>query len=465
MNNSHFKIFWKFAFLITVILINTEVSFAITKFSVSKLPLFEKLLCRDQDLSYIEFENLTFENSKIDSIKIIGKNAEEFEIEDYDDIDIPAYQKTRLKIEFKPKNDGKKSAEMIIYSYELEGNYLGRYTVNLFSEKYSFDLSFEKENIDFGEVEIDSIAEKWIYARNTGTTLIEFPKPPIIVGNFEIYEITPRLLQPWQQTNIDAIIKIRFRASNEGNFLEEFKFKDICNKEYSFKVHARVKKYTPPLEPVSFIVENYSANSGEDLSISFKILNHYVLKSQNLTRLISNIKFNNTLLHPIENTPIGEIDGDLRKIKLELDITNDSIFTYKFKAALGNDSITKIEIYETYSPGFINDIRAESGEFKLNDLCYANGARLINVNEIIDLKITLDNLNLAKIEYNLIENASVIIQIYDYYGNLIETLVDNYHHKGYYSSNLNLKKIGSGIYYIILRTPTFNKAYNLNLIR
>ncbi len=451
--------------ILIIAIISTNNIFAESKFRVSKLQLFEKLLCRDEDFSFIEFENFTLDDSRIDSIKIIGKDAEDFKIEKDKEIKIPAYQKTRLKIVFKPKDDGKKSAELIIFSADLDGNLFGRYIVNLFSEKYTFELSFEKNEIDFGEIEPDTIAEQWINVRNTGSILIEFPKVPIIIGNFELFEISPKVLQPWHSSYIDGIIKVRFRSPIEGEYSEEFKFIDVCNNEYSFKVKAKVKKKMPPLEKVSLVVENYNANSGDEIAISFKILNHYVLKSQNLTRLISNCKFNNTILHPIGNTPIGEIEDDFRKIRLELDISKDSIFTYKFIVALGNDSITNLDIYDTYSPGFINNIENISGEFKLNDLCYANGTRLINVDNLISLSIIQKNNDFAEISFEIIENAYTQILIYDYHGNLLETIIDENMSLGEYKAPLNLKKYGSGIYYLLMKTPTYSKAFNINLIR
>lgn len=455
--------------LAIIFLFSVNNAYSSIKFRVSKLPLFEKLLCRNEDFSFIEFDNFTNEDGKIDSIKILGKNASEFKIEDDDKIIIPAYQKTRLKILFKPDSDGKKNAEMIIYSSELENNYMDKYNVNLFSEKLTSEIKFREEWLDFGDMVPDSIGERIIYVRNTGSLPIDFSKMQLPInaetGHFQIIDISPKVLLPWQETNIDGIFVVRFKATDEKTYTDEFKFRDICNNDFSFKVKAKVKKNTPTLDPVSLIVENYNASSGDEIEIKVKIFNYYVLKSQNITRLISNLKFNNTILYPISNTPIGEIDGNFRKIKLEFDITKDSIFTLKFKVALGTDSATKLELYDTFSPGFINQIDDISGEFKLNDLCNAAGPRLVKVDEIIKLSIKIQENDFAEINYQLIENGLTQIYLYDYYGNLLDTIIDKNMNRGEHISIINFNKYGNGIFYIYFKTPTYSNAFNIILIR
>ncbi len=450
--------------IVWLFIIQSEV-YGATKFRISKLPDFDKLVCLDEDSSYIEFENFSFKDAIIDSMLIIGTNANDFRVENMVNIQIPRFQKTKINIVFKPLSDGIKSAKIIIFSTELENNYLGTTMVGLYAEKYSFHLDFSKGIIDFGEVEPDSIAENQVLVKNTGSLIIEFPKLPIKVGNFEIFDIIPKVLQPYPDSPNVGIFKIRFKSSDEGEYSNEIKIFDLCGNKYSFKVKAKVKKKEINIDTVKLAVGSYNGNTGEDITITFKIINYYILKSQNADKLYSKFKFNSTILHPIDNTPVGELEGNNRVINLDLDIRNDSIFTYKFKIALGNDSISKLVLYDTYSPNYNRNIENISGDLILDNLCNSSGVRLVNLDNTINFELQKINNDVAELNYELIEDGLTKIFVYDYFGNLVQIVEDRNLSKGQYRSTINLNKFGVGIFYILLQTPTYRKSINLNLVR
>ncbi|HRP02096.1 MAG TPA: hypothetical protein PLE30_05545 [Candidatus Kapabacteria bacterium] len=454
----------KIIYLIIILLSSYNI-YAESQIKITKYPIFEKLICKNEGYAFIELENISNREVIIDSIEIIGQNYNDFiSPKNYDKI-ISAYKKSQLKITFAPQSDGKKYAELIIYSQSNVNYDTVAIAIPLIAEKNSYNIKFEKELVDFDNVKVNDIVEKEIYVRNIGSLPIEFFKPPISKGNFEIIDINPRLLQPWSESKVDGVFRIRFKSAEEGEFIENFTFFDVCGNLYSFKVRAVVKKNIPSNIKPKLFIESYSASAGDDITITLKVINSNFLRFINSDTITCNLQVNNSVLFPTNSTPIGEIEGNIRIIPLVLDIAKDSVFNFTFKVALGNDSITKLKLSSVFANNYNEKIGTITGNFKLNNLCYANGARLINFDRIIDLKVAVQNNDIATIDYSLIESAHTQILIYDYNGNLIQTVIDKYLTKGNYNNYISLSKLSSGLYYILLRTPSYQQSFNINLIR
>lgn len=71
----------------------------------------------------------------------------------------------------------------------------------------------------------------------------------------------------------------------------------------------------------------------------------------------------------------------------------------------------------------------------------------------------------AKIIYKLGSESYVVISLFDSYGNKFGTLLDERQAEGKHEFNLNLNKIGSGLYFIRMNTGSRMIAAPLVLVK
>lgn len=69
------------------------------------------------------------------------------------------------------------------------------------------------------------------------------------------------------------------------------------------------------------------------------------------------------------------------------------------------------------------------------------------------------------IQYAIPERIYITISIFDQLGRLISILVDETQNPGYYSVSLNRKSIPSGIYFVVVKSPSFESIKKLTLMR
>lgn len=81
----------------------------------------------------------------------------------------------------------------------------------------------------------------------------------------------------------------------------------------------------------------------------------------------------------------------------------------------------------------------------------------LNVTGIIKGKIS--------IQYAIPERVYITISIFDQLGRLISILVDETQNPGYYSVSLNRESIPSGIYFVVVKSPSFESIKKLTLMR
>ncbi len=432
----------------------------VQKLKIIKFPQFDKLLCKDESCDYIEIENMSDFSCEIDSIIIKGPSAGEFIIDSNSEIDVDDYGKVKIRICFVPKSDGIKFAEAVLYSEDLLYGTNNKLSFQLVGEKYSSKLEIRPNEIDFGTVEIGSPNIIEFKIINTGSIPHKFFQLPYKSGKFSIEKIVPEELFPGDT----AVATCKLIADEIGQFSTSFNLKDVCQNEYKIRCQAKVRA-EKPAEKIILKVENIEANSGEKVSLSISVSNRTFLLSKNKNVVYTQVDFNPTILHPINNTPLGEIIGGKRSIALELPLTYDSVFTFDFNVALGDDSVSSLRLHDTYIPDYDIDIQNNSGVFRLLNLCEAAGPRLVKFEDSINMIYKSTNQDFAELSFQLIENGNTRVYLFDYNGNPVAKIVDENLTKGSYQKTINLHNISSGFYFVKFDTPTFSKVFLVNVIR
>ena len=173
------------------------------------------------------------------------------------------------------------------------------------------------------------------------------------------------------------------------------------------------------------------------------------------------LRFNSTLLHPIESTPACSYDGDdcLIEIIDTARTSNGTILELPFLAALGNAEETALEIvsFEWYRRGEERiSTRTVNGSFRLLDVCREGGElRLIETHRSARLRVWPNPATTsAQIEFRSSSEGPVSIRVVDLLGNLVATVVDReIEQERLYNVTLPLDGMASGTYTLIYQTP------------
>lgn len=192
-------------------------------------------------------------------------------------------------------------------------------------------------------------------------------------------------------------------------------------------------------------------------------------------RFHARIRYNRTLLQPINGTPECTWDGDDCILDIEGVVTANSVengvlANLQFLAKLGNAESTPLVIESlTWSNVGERTIRTvlTPGEFNLLGICRVGGEiRLIHSNgPATRVRIwpnpASDRLN---VEFISRENGTARLELVDAIGRQVATLDEQeVEAVRLYNVDLDLSEIASGTYFLILRTPTDVKSTRLTI--
>jgi WD40 repeat protein/uncharacterized protein YegL len=241
-----------------------------------------------------------------------------------------------------------------------------------------------------------------------------------------------------------------------------------CNANTNFELKAQSGS-----NPKAKITTNvYSAYPGDIIEIPFMIKDTSDLNESTSNYLKVDLKFNATLLEPIENTPIGSLSEDkkFRTIPLVLPTkaaTNGILGTFKFKVGLGNDSTTKLDLKNQISDSNDVELTAESGVFNLLGICRAAGPRLINPNGEVMLSLIRPNPvgDNGELDIETIENGQTELYIVNLKGEKVATLYQGELAAGKQTLIISTKYLSNGTYFVILQTPTVTQKVKMEVVK
>jgi len=191
--------------------------------------------------------------------------------------------------------------------------------------------------------------------------------------------------------------------------------------------------------------------------------------AQGVTRVDLSLQYSALMLEPVGTTPQGTINADKRVIDLSLPLTASSnvLTTLDFRATLGDDSVTALDLFNLRTDKPIVSAVDVDGEFKLLDLCREGGPRLLNPNGMVSMSVIHPPTRSGKItvELHLLEDGQTKLYLTDFAGRRIRTLLDQPTTHGEYTVEIDPVSLPSGRYYVLLQSPTVRRIENLEVIR
>jgi hypothetical protein len=215
---------------------------------------------------------------------------------------------------------------------------------------------------------------------------------------------------------------------------------------------------------------------GKRISIPYTIeYSDDVLKSGDVSGYVEAlIRFDRFLLFPDDTKLTNRTEeGDYSLAILKENISENATYSKEddidFYVGLGKKETTEIEIISLT----INGIEYNIDTLKTSDgcvyveVCDAGGKRLINPESEADIILKANPVNdNAEMEVWLIENGMTSVQLFDFAGQYIDTILDrDVYGENYLEISYSTKELHSGLYFLRLITPTISKVVLLRIIK
>jgi PKD repeat protein len=205
------------------------------------------------------------------------------------------------------------------------------------------------------------------------------------------------------------------------------------------------------------------AAPGDTISVPLRIIWNNLDPTDPPRPFTAVLRFNKSLLMPVETTPRGIIDGDDRVIMIDTvhyspyADSSGTLTTLRFLVMLGDDESTplKIDSFE-WADTTIKLTRKEDGVLYILKLCREGGTRLFDGNGMLALKQNRPNpaTGFTEIDFSTREQGRVQMTITNLNGDVVSTLVDDEMDAGDYKVGFDAATLPSGVYVCRLLTAT-----------
>lgn len=391
------------------------------------------------------------------NFKFSGLNAGDFEL--LTDLKLPVLieRNGRLpfEIRFKPKEVGFRTAEM---EFELPAGVVVKTTINGICDSTSLRLDYKL--YDFGKVRVGDFKDTTISMVMTnisgdvisldsikmvGSYRSEFTYQQSIGKQLAAGESIPVTfrLTPQSISRKNAQYEINYKGKGSPRWVNLFG-EGIEGSADSLRIYIKdVEAFPGDIVKVPIYVGSVGQLGLSDFLQGFS----------------TSLRFNKTLLEPLNGFTTSEIIGGERILGIDLPNTfsGDSILhTLEFKALWGNDTISPLTLEYSVprGSGKIN-ITENSAYFKLKGVCLTDGKlRLfmpgdgLNLSPVVPSPASFS----AKLDFNLIENGITKISIFDVLGIERKLIVNEYLVRGQHSVEFDVSDLPNGKYFYLLKT-------------
>ncbi|MCX7879149.1 MAG: choice-of-anchor D domain-containing protein [Ignavibacteria bacterium] len=394
---------------------------------------------------------------KFQNIEIIGVHSNDFKILDVgENLVLNPNDSLKILFNFTPTDTGERVAKILL---KHKG---GNEEINLKGYSYLPSLVVHPKIIDMGIVEVGEYKD----------TLLAFViknmsiKPVVIssirnIGPDSLYfTIISGKISELLPPNGTISMTIRFTPDTVGRKNSIILIENNTEVPLEF-IQVLAEGIYPVFDSLTIFTENHKGKPGDIIEIPIKTKNKKFQHPYSFYEGIAfDLTFNKTLLEPIENDFESIFDGNYRTLKVfaRSNILKDStLIKLKFKVGLGNDTITTLQISNSYPLGSGKIVlKEESSIFKLENVCLEGGVRLFEPDGLIWLGEPNPNPNTGNffVDFETIERGPTKILLYDYKGELLGTILEKNLSPGRYRYEFTFRNLSEGIYFLSLQTPT-----------
>lgn len=409
---------------------------------------FDNLICDSYSTNSVEIRNSGGLPLEISELNFTGANPNDFAINETLPLTVHPDSIINLNLSFIPQSTGDKSAILNIKSNAVPDSL---YQIQLIGRKDSVALAPEYEEIDLGIIFFNETIDTNINIRNTGTLSNKG-----YFTNQQDFQLSSNEIT--LASNENGFINIHYPGSSVPVQIEEdiILTDTICNNETIIKIYLTVS----PNPVASLKAPTLEAYPGDEIDVPIILNSQENMQIAGIETISADLTFNPTLLYPV-GYDIERIDDKTAKIRIE-NIQADAqagevLKTINFTVGLGNAEECDLILSDAATMGGEAEISLINGKFDLLGVCYEGGARLINPSSESGITSISPNPTDGEIEIglNLIEKGYTKLTIYNTMGEKLSSILsENIQITGEQTINLDISEYSSGIYFIVLKTPT-----------
>ncbi len=398
----------------------------------------------------------------INSIYFKGAGADAFETVFLEPFPIAAGDSTSLMIHIRNDFQGIKNAELVIRTNSDSADSVIVIPFEARRDSAAFELA--DNSIQFGTI-AGVFAEKTIDIVNKGD--IDLLITAFITSNSNFQIVSPTL--PFTLPSGDSrTLTIRFSPTDTT----EQNCYIVINSEYFCVFDTLFSSGKKTHLPVSadFAIGTATGYSGDIVEIPVYVVHKENISANDAINVTAVISYNGTLLMPMWLSQ-SEFEGSVRTTNIEFPLNKEEgeiIASLKFKAALGNAESTDISMNSIVSPEvFGAAFTCQTGKFELLGICKDGGTRLVNPSFTNDLITIIPNPVSETVNLNVIfvENGYSSIKIINNTGKLVKLIYSGYPDLIEQNFWLDLSALSTGMYYVVLQTPTLIKSKKFCIIK
>jgi hypothetical protein len=221
---------------------------------------------------------------------------------------------------------------------------------------------------------------------------------------------------------------------------------------------------------------NIQASPGERVELPLDLVTSQDLAGSGASTYEAKIRYPGDLLVPSGSTPQGVMDGADRVVTvtgpLPAGMTTGSLARLEFIAALGETSGGVIKLESVTWKGVGGGERSiastlRDGSFTTTGLCTNGGARLVRAGGAEGLKAVIPNpaSGGVTIVYDLVEEGQCRITVTDLLGRSVDEVFSGARTHGEYAAHYDASHLSTGLYVIVLETPTGRVSTTMEVVR
>ncbi len=420
---------------------------------------FDSLFCEESNSKILLIHNIGKTALLIDKIEITGENSTDFVAGALSDKEIDVGGTAAQQITFQPGSEGDKKAEVRISFKEGKPDK----SVPLSGTKVTAGVRLSTNSIVLKDLEPEQSYDTKVILHNTSPVPVEWLTTTSSPQYFGIVSIAP----PVTPANDSSVMLIRFKGSVSGSVTGTIGVEaraGNCSVKNNIAISASIsEKY------FSVDVDSVEAKSGDIVLITLKINNPQAAVEWGIDSIAGSLRFNSTMLKPLGGIPeTVDESKHIRTVPVKFKVRTDGKIqdSFKFRVALGNDTMTAIVFDSVSSNQPAVKIMTRSGLLKLSGICSEGGPRLVYFEDEISMAVqsTVAGSNLI-LDLNLLENGLTKLRIYNSSGFLAQTVIDDYFSKGTYRIEIPTEGLGNGMYFVSLETPTAFIAKQIVIVK
>ncbi len=344
----------------------------------------------------------------------------------------------------------------------------GKTTLTLTAQKDSSWLNLPSgSTLDFGNVAASLPQTQTISIENKGSVALSIPTGTVL-GLFSIKSITPTPIPAGQ--NATAVIE--FAGATSGSYNEQWSISDGCLHQVVVDLKASIQ--TQAAASAEIRCDSAVGYPGDVVNVQLHLSNQSNLGVAGVNAFELDLIYNATVVQALTadgglSMGTSSTTGDSTTQHLVLNLAqlqNNTFGSLNFRIGLGNDSATTLRISQLKSSGGTATITSFNGKIGVLGICRSGGARLMSPNatptalmlspnpvtDVITLKVQSPERQLS-------------IRVVDATGRELMCLYEGTLATDESQFDCSVKDLVSGVYSVVMQTPTEVRVYKMQVVR